>query len=166
MKKVLVGGAIGCGLLVLVAVVAGVGGLAYLGTVGPDTSVVSGKQVRRAHAETARQLGLLEEGEEIVLFYSDALLDVRDGMYLVTEQNLALYGEDWEETTLVTPLSSIVDLDAEFEDSVWTDSWFTATLADGDMWSFPVSTERGMDHRFHEHIESRMHRPEEVEESP
>ena len=47
---------------------------------------------------------LLQEEEQIRYFYSDALYDIKDSLYFVTDRNLVLYSTDWEEPQIIIPL--------------------------------------------------------------
>ena len=151
-------------LIILLVVAGGIGtllcgGLVYVASEGPDTFVVPGSQMDRSHARTVRDLGLIEDDEEIRYFYSDALLDIREGMYFITDEKLVLYCDSWEEPAAVAPYNSIVNLDAVWNDSFFVDSTFQITLDDGEVWTFPVSSERGLDRVFYEYIEERIQEP-------
>ena len=137
------------------------GSLFYIGTAGPETFVVSGRQMNKAHTKIIRDLGLLENSEKIQYFYSDALFDIRKGMYFVTDKKLVLYSEDWEDPRLVAPFAEIIDAQGEFNESFLDDSYVSITMDNGDEWTFPVSSERGKDKDFYEYLTARIGKPVE-----
>lgn len=151
MKKLL----IGCLVLALGVIGLVFVGLAYVGTAGTETWVVTGRQMRKGHLETIRELGLLEQDEEIQFFYSDALIDIRAGMYFVTDRNLVLYCEEWDDPQLVVPFSEVSATWLEADDSFFMDSYVGVVLEDDTEWAFPVSSEKGMDQRFYDYLEEK-----------
>lgn len=152
MKKIL----IGCGVLIALGGVALFGLLLYLGTVSPETFVVSGKQMRKHQYATIREMGLLEDGEKIQYFYSDGLLSIREGMYFVTDRKVVLYCESWEDPQLLAPFEEIVGVDVEYEDSFFLDGYIHVEMNDGYTWTFPVSSEKGMDKVFFEYLSEKV----------
>ena len=155
MKKVL----IILGILAVLALglaAAAIGALYYIGANGPETFVVTGEQMTGSQVAVIRELGLLEEGEQIRHFYSDALLDIRDGMYFVTDRRLVLFDDDWEEALLAAPFAAIEDVAAEWSDSFLIDSMLTVSLVDGRIWTFPMSSEHGGDEQVFEYLRERI----------
>ena len=130
---------------VMAVVVAGV--MAIL-NMSPETSIYNGSQVPKRFMSKIRDLGLLAEGEKIKYFYSDAILDIRDGMYFVTDRKLVVYCRDWEDPDLAMELGRIAMIDAEYDDSFWTDSYVTVIAEDEEEVSFPLSSENGRDKDF------------------
>ncbi|MCB1035980.1 MAG: hypothetical protein KDD47_19315 [Acidobacteria bacterium] len=161
MKKVL----LGCTVVAVAVGVLLVGGLIYVGMVGPETFVVSGRQLNSRFLGEVHELGVLAEGEEIRYFYSDAVTDIEEGFYLVTDQHLVLYSRQWTEPSIVLPYNEVRSLEAEFNDSFFLDSTLTVGLPDGTTISFPVSSEQGGDRRFYDFIDQRRPR-EPGEEAP
>jgi hypothetical protein len=135
---------IACASVVALAVIA----LFVIGSIGPDTSVYTGRQVPKRFMKTIRSLNLLSEGEQIKYFYSDALVDIKKGLYLVTDRNLVLYSTDWEEPETIIPFDRIKSLDVEYNDSFWDDSMVNVTTYSGMEVYFPVSSEKGLDRKF------------------
>ena len=151
MKKLLViflllAGLIGAGAL---------GGLVYVGLAGPETRVVTGNQVRPHHLRTISALKLLQPGERIHYFYSDALVDIRKGMYFVTDRRLVLYSKDWEKPRQEIPFQEIEKMEAQLQDSFWEDSTIEVTLKNGEALEFPLSNEKGGSRRFFEYLKSK-----------
>ncbi len=129
-------------------------GLIYLGTVSPKLGVVPGNSVREEHLDTINELGLLDEGESIQLFYSDAVVDIRDGMYFLTDGKVVVYNRSLAEPTTIVPIERITDMDVTYDDSFWNDSQIQLTLDDGEEVWFPVSSDGGGDQRFYEKLET------------
>lgn len=157
MKKIIIAIAL---LIVCIAALI-VGGLLYIGVVGPETFVVSGRQMTKAHSRIIRELDLLEDSERIQYFYSDALTNIRKGMYFVTDRKLVLYNANWEEPKLVAPFAAVTDTQLERNESFFEDSYITIRLDNGEVWMFPVSSERGNDKAFYEYLISRINEPAE-----
>ena len=147
--------------LIAIAIVAGVflalvfGGLVYLGTVSPETFVVHGHQMRSSQKRTVEELGLLEPGEKIKYFYSDGLINIKDGMYFATDKHLVLYSENWDDPKLIVPFSEITEMDVIYNESWIEDSYITVVLTNGDYWEFPVSSEKGRDRDFYKYLQER-----------
>ena len=163
MKKAL----IGCALLLAFLGTAIVAWIIYIGTVGPETFVVSGRQLEKRFHTRVQELGLLEEGEEIQYFYSDALTDITEGCYMVTDRHLILYSKRWPEPEIILAFDEIDSLEVEFDDSFFFDSYFTVGLEDGSDITFPISSEQEGDRRFYDYLEERRPKAEEpVLEAP
>ena len=122
----------------------------YVGIVGPGTEVAPGAQVPERFLSTIRALDLLEPGEQVKFFYSDALVNIEDGFYLFTERKVVVYKSEYEQPALILPFAEIKDMDIEFSGSTWEDSQVYLKLADDGVVSFPVSSEGGGDKRFYE----------------
>ena len=127
-------------------------GLVILGNIVPETYVYLGHQVPKKYLREIRSLDLLSEGEKIKYFYTDALVDIKDGLYFVTDQNLVLYCQDWEEPETIIDFNEIIKLEAEYDDSFFIDSMIYVETKSGLEVSFPVSSERGRDKDFVDHI--------------
>ena len=151
MKRLLTILGLGTAALVTMAFI----GLVYIGIVGPETFVVSGKQVTKRHLQEIRALGLLDADEAIRYFYSDGLLDIREGLYLVTAKKLVVYSSEWENPAVIIPFGEIVALAIEYNDDWLEDSYVSVTLTDGSEVLFPLSSERGGDKKFYEYLQSR-----------
>lgn len=124
----------------------------WIGTYGPSTAVYPGRQLPQRFVSRVRDLGLLERGETIRYFYSDALVDIERGMYFVTDRKLVVYSSEWEEPSIVIPFDRIDELSARYDESWLEDSSVFLTTTDGMEISFPVSSEQGLDEKFVEAI--------------
>lgn len=123
-------------------------GLVVVASFGPDTYIYLGKQLPKRYTQTIHDLGLIEEGEKIKYFYSDALVNIEDGMYFVTDRHLVLYSSEWQEPKTIIDFSEIVKLEAEFDESLLSDSMVYVKTVSGMEVSFPVSSEHNRDKDF------------------
>ena len=130
--------------------------LVYVESVAPETFIYPGKQVPRKYMSEIRYLDLIEAEEKIKYFYSDALFDVKEGMYFVTDQNLVLYSKIWEIPKFIVPLEEITNVEACYDDSFFTDSYIYVETVDGWELSFPLSSEQKKDRSFVAYLEKNM----------
>ncbi len=135
--------------------VALLGGLVYIGSVSPDTAVIPGAQVPERFMTQIRGLSLLEPGERLLFFYSDALIDLEEGCYLLTDRKVVVYRKEYANPKVIVPISQIKDMDATWSDSFWEDSQITLTLADDSQVWFPLSSEKGGDKAFVDTLKKR-----------
>ncbi len=144
---------------VIALLIAGVvGGIVYLGTVAPDTKVLPGPQVPKRFVDRIRGLGVLEPNEQIDFFYSDALLNIEEGFYLVTDRKVVVYSDTYDEPAILVPYDEIVGIDAEYNDGWAEDSLITIERADGSVVTFPASNEADGDERIVEILQARTAR--------
>ena len=122
----------------------------YIGVVGPDTKVLPGAQVPARFGAQIWKLNLLEPDEQIRYFYSDALVNIENGFYLLTDRRLIVYSRTFDEPAILVPFSEIREVEAFFSDSWLEDSLITVTLADDTTVSFPASCEGGGDRRMYD----------------
>jgi len=152
MKKFLIGLGITVGVLGVLLVTAGM----YIGTMGPETHVQYGHEVKDRFLETIHELGLLEEGEELEYFYSDAIIDIKSGMYMLTDRKLILYVQEWDPPAVLLPYAQLQAVGAHFSESFFLDTYLSVVDAEDTPWSFPVSSEKGRDQEFHDFLEQRI----------
>ena len=67
----------------------------------------------KKYVEEIKGLKLLRHGEKIVYFYSDGFIDIKDGMYFVTDQNVVAYNNLWEEPETIIPFETIDSLSVD-----------------------------------------------------
>lgn len=130
-------------------------GLAILGSLMPETFVYLGHQVPKRYINEIRTLGLLEENEKIKYFYTDALFDIKEGLYFVTDKHLVIYCQEWEEPETIIEYGDIINLDVEYDESFFLDSYVMIETSSGLEVSFPVSSEKGRDKKFVQYIRSK-----------
>lgn len=130
----------------------------YVGVAGPEIEVLAGPQVQARFMDTIRATGVLESDEEIIFFYSDAVLDITTGFYLLTDRKVVVYSTAYSEPALLVPFGDIQELDIEYDEGFFTDSVVWVTRTDGSTVSFPLSSEGGGDRRFYEALAERQER--------
>lgn len=139
------------GLLVVLPIVlccaGGLGFLVYVGAKGPDTYVVSGNQLRPHHRDELESLGLVGPDEEILLVYSDGLISVKGGVYFLTNENLVLYSDYWDDSSVTIPYDDINNIESA-EDDFLGDLIITVDTDSNGSWSFPISSEQEGDEKF------------------
>lgn len=149
--------AVGVGICVLLPCCGMLGWFVYIGTYGPETSVYTGNEVPARFMNVMRDVGALEDGETILYFYSDALTDIRDGFYFVSDRGVAVYSDETGDKPLIKiPFDQIADADLVRDESFLGDSEITLKLKAGNPVSFPVSSEGDKDERFFEAIQDGM----------
>ena len=132
------------------------GVLMYVGMNGPDTSVYTGNRVPAKFLRSMEKVGALDADENILFFYSDAMTDILDGFYFVSDKKVVIYSQ----TSGASPLTIVAFDDikeAEFyqNESFFEDSEITLYLEDGQILSFPASSENGRDQEFFDAIRDR-----------
>jgi len=143
---------VGFGTVIALAVMV----LLVLGAIGPDISIYAGRQIPKNYMKAIRSLNLLEGDEQIRYFYSDALYDIKEGLYFVTGKNLVVYSNEWEEPATVIPYNQIKSLDVQYDDSFFNDSMVFVTTYSGVEVNFPLSSEKGLDKKFVEVIQENI----------
>lgn len=138
--------ALGCAGLMGLSTLCAIGSVVMLGT-GPEVFIVPGNQLTQLQTNRIDELQVLNQGETVVYFYSDAMVDIAAGMVLVTDRAVVLYDED-----LAQPLQR-----ARFEDiregrfyrdtSFGTDGRLVLSTRDGEL-SLPMSSTHDGDLRF------------------
>ena len=128
--------------------VVGLIGLVILGSLVPETYVYLGRQIPKKYLSEIRSLGLLAEDEKIKYFYTDAFLDIKEGMYFVTDKNLVLYSSSWEVPETMIPFDQIASIEVQYDDSFFEDTSVFVTTHSGMEVSFPVSSEKERDRKF------------------
>ena len=129
-------------------------GLVFLGVVSPDTSAYKRGWIPQRFLAAAEEVGGLEKGETVEFFYSDALLDVRDGFSYVSDRKVVVYSPVDTPPLIATPFDAIQDVTLERDKSFLIDSTIILETEDAFI-SFPVSREMNRDVEFYEAIRSR-----------
>jgi hypothetical protein len=71
-----------------------IGFVSYIGAKGPDTKAYTGNELPSKYLAIVNELALLEPGEQIRFFYSDAMTDIKDGFYFVSDRKVVVYIAD------------------------------------------------------------------------
>jgi len=143
--------------------------LVYIGLVGPEIEVVPGAQMNASYLSQINELGLLEEDESIIYFYSDGLLDIEEGFYFFSDNKVVIYRASYDEPAIVIEYTQIIDMSLYDTDSFFEDSRITLELSDGTAVWFPVSNEAHGDEKFYKSLRATWERnigPEDELPSP
>ncbi|MEM6393746.1 MAG: hypothetical protein AAF797_13305 [Planctomycetota bacterium] len=144
-------------LLVLIGAVVllccgGIVGFVIYAAGGPDIAVYPGSRLPTAYRSSAERLGLVEPGETIRFYYSDALRDVEDGFVLVTEDHVAVHDPEAGMSRVIR-FDEIDAARLRQDTSFLFDSSIVLELSDGTEVDFLVSSEQDRDQDFYEAIE-------------
>lgn len=126
--------------------------LIVIGVMSPEVEVIPGRQVNKEYVSFIREEGLIHQNEKIQYFYSDAVIDFKDGFYLITDEKVIVYCQDWEEPSIAVPYYQIIDIEFESDPSFINDSKITLFLDDDSTVFFPVSSEYGGDTKFYDRL--------------
>jgi len=136
------------GFVVLTAII----GFVYYASVSPEIEVIPGKQLNNTYKDFMHSEELIDENEVIQYWYSDAIIDFKDGFYFFTEKKVVVYNKQWEDPAVLMPLKSIVDIEFERDSTFWNDSRITLYLEDETIVFFPVSSEYDGDVKFYNRL--------------
>ena len=129
----------------------------YIGVVSPETSVYPGRVVPQRFVSEMKDLGALNEDEEVLYFYSDALIDIRDGFYFVSDRRVVIYSDLMDGDPLVAyEFDKIDDVLLDRDEAFFNDSIITIFAHNGESIEFPVSSEYDRDEDFFEAISLRL----------
>ncbi len=139
-----------------VVFVIGIIALMYIGANTPETHIYTQNEIPEKYRKQIKSLSLLSEDEKIVFLYSDALLDITDGLYMLTNEHLTIYISEWDEPELIIEFSEIDFIDIEYDDSFLNDSYITIETEYGLIVEFPVSSDKGRDHDFFDYLQKKV----------
>ena len=132
--------------------------LALLGTVTPDDGVYSDQTLPARYLNIVKEVGALEEGEEIQFLYSDALVDLRKGFYFVSDRRVVSYIQDSSVAPLKSlPFEDIEEIEFDKSESSFDNSYLTIFTKD-DIVAIPLSNFSKGDERFVEAVRRGMER--------
>ena len=141
------------GIIIACIVILCLAALMIVGLITPETSVYREKDIPKRYLAEIKKLGLIEDSETIRFFYSDAIFDIKEGMYFTTDRKLTIYTKEWDEPIHQLELADINSIDAQYNDSFIEDSWIIIITRFGDGAEFPLSSEKKRDRLFIQHIE-------------
>ena len=130
--------------------------MAYIGVVSPETFVYTKNDIPKKYVDQMQDLALFENGEQLQYMYSDALFDIKGGIYALTDQHLIIYNDEWNEPKTIIEFKDIIDLYIEYDDSFLLDSYITVETAYGMQVDFPVSSEKGRDRDFFNYLQEKV----------
>lgn len=126
-------------------------GLVFIGAVGPDTAAYKGRGIPQRFLTVAEEVGGLEAGETVHYFYSDAVLDVKNGFSYVSDRKVVVYSLADTPPLIAVPFEAIQNVTLERDESFVTDSIIMLETEDSFI-RFPVSSEKNRDVGFYEAI--------------
>lgn len=133
-------------------------GLAGLGTFGPSTAVLAGSEVRAQDLTYLRDAGLLDEGEELLFFYSPGFLSIEGEGVLATDWGITSYWTDpvsEERGAAFLSYADIESVESNPQADVWGTTFVRVTGRDGSWFVFGLSSEGGGDGTFLAEVERR-----------
>ena len=140
------------------AVVGGFAALIILLWDAPPARIITGAQMPASYVAELRSLALIQSDERVRFFYSPALSDIREEMYILTDIKLIAYGEGWTSPAIVVQFDQIAEIEFIHEPSWITDSTLIVFLDDGTELFVPLSSEGGGDKRFHAALKEQLSR--------
>lgn len=138
--------------IVLLSCIGCCGILAYVGNEGPATHVYAGSDIPEDFLTTMRNVGALEPGEQIQFMYSDAILDITDGFYFVSDRGVVVYVEAGTPPIIRVPFAEITSVTMNTNEDDWDDGLIMIVTQDGTPVSFPISSELEGDDDFYQAI--------------
>ena len=151
----------------LVAAMLGIGGVGllmcggcfgtimYIGFAGPETSVYQRADVPESYLQIARSVGGLQPDETIEFFYSDGLVDIKEGFYYASDRKVAIYVQGKNPPLALFPYPRIRSALLSRNESFVNDSEITLVSDVDEVAAFPVSSEMDLDVELHDFILSR-----------
>ena len=128
-----------------------IGWVLYISAFGPATHVYLGSELPASYKKELKDLDLLGKGETIKYFYSDAMVDIKKGLYFVTDEKFVAYDESWEEPATLIPFEAILSVEMDQGESMFDDSFVYLESEDWVI-EFPLSIEKGRDQLFYEYL--------------
>ena len=130
-------------------VIISIGCLTIIVSSWPETEVVPGRMLKKKYLSFVEEQRLIEDGDEIIYWYSDGLSDFKSGFYFFTKERVVAYCKDWEDPAIIMSFNIIDDIYFKHSHSLWEDSTIYLTLNDDTEIYFPVSNEKGGGRRFY-----------------
>ena len=130
--------------------------LICIGANSPETYIYTGNEIPSKYRRQLNELSLIESDESIIYMYSDALFDIKEGVYILTNKHLIIYLEEWEDPRTIIEFEEIDFLDIEYDNSFFNDSFISVETDYGMTIEFPVSSERGRDRDFFKYLQKKV----------
>ncbi|NOJ03003.1 hypothetical protein F0236_04485 [Vibrio splendidus] len=117
-------------------------------------------QIPESYLEKINELDLLETTEKVEYLYTDALFELEEGLYFVTNKHLVLFNQEWSPRGYIIPFESIRKVEIDYDYSYINDSIMTVRTLEHVL-SFPLSSNEGRDKLFMEYLsEMIVHSPQ------
>ena len=108
-----------------------------------------------------KEVGGLEDGEKVEFFYSDGVIDIKQGFYYVSDRKVVIYSEDGRDPALrIIKFEDIKQVELSKSNSTLDDSAIMMKLTDGEWIDFPVSAEHNRDQLFFDAIQEKRPMPD------
>ena len=153
-RSFLTGVLVGCGISLVLLVGAGMAAaiartaLMASGHV-PDTSAIPGESLPAVTRDFLVDEGIVEPDEQVLYFYSDGFLALREDGNLFTDRRVISYWEDdgelWIEEATYPEIAEVVPL---YNEGFLANSEVTIERVEGDAFTLLVSNEDDHDERF------------------
>ena len=122
----------------------------------PNTQVMSGDQLPNRVVSMLESTGLIEEGEEVIYYYSGAMISyANDGNYFTKNQVVSYWKENGELYAEQARYQDIEDIQVEYSESFLDDTIVTILRTDGTEFILLVSAEADKDHDFVAELKTR-----------
>ncbi|EKK7180248.1 hypothetical protein PON68_004549 [Vibrio alginolyticus] len=109
------------------------------------------EQIPENYLEKINELDLLETTEKIEYLYTDALFELEEGLYFVTNKHLVVFNQRWEPRAYIIPFESIRKVEIDYDYSYINDSVMTVRTLEHVL-SFPLSSNEGRDKAFMKYL--------------
>jgi hypothetical protein len=133
---------------------------AVAATVGliPSSKVLQGDEISDSYALTLQELGVVEEADELLFFYTDELFSIRSQGVVLTDRGVHIYWTDTftdELEITEATYAAIQEIDTE-----WSTYWLDNTIVrlymrSGNRLLFEISAEAGRDSAFVDELRRR-----------
>lgn len=130
-------------------VIISIGYLMFISSFWPETEVVPGRMLKKKYLSFVEEQRLIEDGDEIIYWYSDGFTDFKNGFYFFTKEKVVVYSQDWENPAIIVPFNVVDNIYFKQSNSFFEDSLIVLMLNDDTEVWIPVSNEKGGDKRFH-----------------
>lgn len=132
-------------------------GLMILSLLGPPLAVTAGEDLGGDYLRLLRKEGILEEGEQVVLFYSAGLFSILENGNIVTNRRVISYESAGNEFWVASArYDEIFDVVVQENGGAFQDTTFLVTPMEGDAFCLLASTEEDGDELFLQEIRSRI----------
>ena len=125
----------------------------------PTTQAIPGASMWKHNVEFLRNAGLLEDGEEVLHFYSQGLLSMQEDGNLLTDSKVVSYWLDEETEEFLVETASydnIAAIETDYADSFSELTVITVQRTDGSDFILLVSAEENKDTQFVDTLESNL----------
>lgn len=127
----------------------------YIGENSPGTFIYTANEIPKKYKDQLKELSLVNEDEQIVYMYSDAIFNIKGGVYLLTDKHLILYMEEWEDPKTIIEFEEIDFIDIVYDNSFLNDSFITVET-ENEIVEFPVSSDMGRDRDFFTYLQKKV----------